>query len=68
MYYHEDMTHRVNWEPEYDAEAEQAMADVLDRFDSWEGTRYKVSHETALEINTRYRELIEPNPDIQTEQ
>ena len=68
MYYPADLSHRVNWEPEYEAEAEQAMANVLDRFDSWEGTRYKVSKETAQEINDRYRELIEANPEIQTEQ
>jgi hypothetical protein len=67
MYYHEDMTHRVNWNPEHQAEAEEAMVDVLDRFDSWEGSRYKVSKETAQEINDKYRELIEANPDIQTE-
>jgi hypothetical protein len=66
MYYHEDMTHRVEWNPEHEAEAEQAMSDVLDRFDSWEGSRYKVSRETAQEINARYRELIEANPDIDT--
>jgi len=68
MYYHEAMTHRVDWEPDHEAEAEQAMREVVERFDEWNGTRYKVDLETAQAVQARYRELVEANPDIDTDQ
>jgi len=30
MFYHTAFTHRVDWEPEYDAEAEQAMTEIVE--------------------------------------
>jgi len=67
MYYHTAFTHRVDWVPEYDAEAEEAMSEIVADFDTTADAPVQVDLETALAVKARYRELIEANPDIQTE-
>jgi hypothetical protein len=70
MFYHTAFTHRVDWNPEYDAEteeAEQAMSEIVADFNTKADAPVKVDYETALAVKARYRELIEANPDIQTE-
>jgi hypothetical protein len=66
MYYHEDMTHRVDWNPEYEAEAAEAMSEIVAGFDSTADAPIQVDLETAKAVNARYRELIEPDPDTDT--
>ena len=51
--------HTVEWEPEHEKVAEQAMQEVVDRFDGWNGVRYSLESETAREVNERYAELVE---------
>jgi len=63
MYYHTAFTHRVDWEPEYDAEAEQAMSEIVADFDTKADAPAEVDLETAQAVKARYRELIEANPD-----
>jgi len=67
MWYHTEFTHRVDWAYEHEAEAEQAMREVVDRFDGWEGTPYKLDLETAQEVRARYRELVANKTDGDTE-
>jgi len=64
MYYHTHFTHRVDWEPEYDAEAEQAMSEIVAEFDTTADAPVEVELETAQAVKARYRELVEENPDI----
>jgi hypothetical protein len=66
MFYHTAFTHRVDWEPEYDAEAEQAMSENVADFDTTADAPIQVDLETAQAVKARYRELIESNPDIDT--
>ena len=66
MYYHTAFTHRVDWNPEYDAEAEQAMAEIVADFDTTADAPVKVDFDTAQAVKARYRELVEANPDIDT--
>jgi hypothetical protein len=66
MYYHTAFTHRVDWKPEYDAEAEQAMSEIVADFDTKADAPLKVDFDTAQAVKARYRELIEANPDIDT--
>lgn len=66
MYYHTYYSHRVDWNPEYDAEAAQAMSEIVADFDTTADAPVKVDFETAQAVNARYRELIEANPDIDT--
>ena len=49
----------VEWNPEHEEEAEQAMQEVVDRFDEWNGVRYSLERETAKEVRERYAELVE---------
>jgi len=65
MYYHTAFTHRVDWEPEYDAEAEKAMSEIVADFDTKADAPVEVDLETAQSVKSRYRELVEANPDIQ---
>jgi len=67
MYYHEDMTHRVDWAPEYEAEAEEAMSEIVADFDTTADAPVQVDLETAQAVKARYRELVKANPDIQRE-
>jgi len=64
MYYHTAFTHRVDWEPEYDAEAEQAMSEIVADFDTTADAPVQVDFETAQAVKARYRDLVESNPDI----
>jgi len=64
MFYHTAFTHRVDWEPEYDAEAEQAMSENVADFDTSADAPVKVDFDTAQAVKARYRELVEANPDI----
>jgi hypothetical protein len=64
MYYHTAFTHRVDWVPEYDAEAEQAMSEIVDDFDTTADAPVKVDFDTAQAVKDRYREVVEANPDI----
>jgi len=66
MYYHTAFTHRVDWEPDYDAEAEEAMSEIVADFDTIADAPIQVDLETAQAVKARYRELIESNPDIDT--
>jgi hypothetical protein len=66
MYYHTTFTHRVDWEPDYDAEAEEAMSEIVADFDTRADAPVKVDLDTAQAVKARYRELIEANPDIDT--
>ena len=51
--------HEVEWNPEHEKEAEQAMEEVVDRFDGWNGVRYSLERETAKTVQERYAELVE---------
>ena len=51
--------HEVEWNPEHEEEAEQAMHEVVDRFDGWEGVPYSLERETAEKVKDRYTELVE---------
>jgi hypothetical protein len=64
MYYHTAFTHRVDWEPEYEAEAEQAMSEIVAEFDTTADAPVQVDFDTAQAVKARYRELVEANPDI----
>jgi hypothetical protein len=64
MYYHTAFTHRVDWEPEYEAEAEQAMSEIVSEFDTTADAPVQVDFDTAQAVKARYRELVEANPDI----
>jgi len=64
MFYHTAFTHRVDWQPDYDAEAEQAMSENVADFDTTADAPVKVDFETAQAVKARYRELVEANPDI----
>jgi hypothetical protein len=66
MYYHTAFTHRVDWEPEYEAEAAEAMLEIVADFDTRADAPVQVDFETAQAVKARYRELIESNPDIDT--
>jgi len=66
MFYHTAFSHRVDWVPEYDAEAEQAMSEIVADFDTTADAPVKVDLDTAQAVKARYRELIEDNPDIDT--
>jgi len=64
MFYHTAFTHRVDWSPQYEAEAEQAMSEIVADFDTTADAPIQVDLETAQAVKARYRELIESNPDI----
>ena len=51
--------HTVEWNPEHEEEAKQAMSEVVDRFDAWNGVRYSLERETAKDVQERYAELVE---------
>jgi len=66
MLYHTAFTHRVDWEPEYDTEAAEAMSEIVAEFDTRADAPVQVDLDTAQAVKARYRELIEANPDIDT--
>jgi len=66
MYYHTRYTHRVDWNPGHQVEAEEAMREIVDEFDTTADAPVQVDLETAQAVKARYRELIEANPDIDT--
>jgi hypothetical protein len=66
MFYHTAFTHRVDWNPEHEAEAEEAMSDHVADFDTAADAPVQVDLETAQAVKARYRELVEANPDIDT--
>ena len=51
--------HTVEWSPEHEELAEQAMQEVVARFDEWNGVPYSLEGETAREVRERYAELVE---------
>lgn len=59
MYRHDRGTHPVEWRPQNEERAEQAMQDVLDPEFVWDDERNRrtVDPETADKINQRYQEL-----------
>jgi len=67
MYYHTAFTHRVDWEPDYETEAAEAMSEIVDDFDTTADAPVQVDLDTAQAVNARYRELVEANPDIDRE-
>jgi len=64
MFYHTAFTHRVDWEPQYDAEAAEAMSEIVADFDTTADAPVEVDRETAQAVKARYRELVKANPDI----
>jgi len=64
MYYHTGFTHRVDWNPQYEAEAEQAMSEIVTEFDTTADAPIQVDFDTAQAVTARYRELIKANRDI----
>ncbi len=66
MYYHTAFTHRVDWNPEYDTEAEQAMSEIVADFDT-DDVPVQVDFETAQAVKARYQELVEANRNIDRE-
>jgi len=64
MYYHTAFTHRVDWNPQYEAEAAEAMSEIVADFDTTADAPVQVDLETAQAVKARYRELVEANPDI----
>jgi len=63
MFYHTRFTHRVDWNPEYEPEAEQAMSEIVADFDTTADAPVQVDFETAQAVKARYRELVKANPD-----
>ena len=57
MYYREMNGIRIDWDPEDETAAEQAMKELVDRFDEWNGSPYKVDYETARAVQDRYADL-----------
>ena len=55
--------HEIKWKPDDKEAAEQAMQDVVDRFDSWNGSRYSLESETAEKVLNRYDELVGGDDD-----
>lgn len=47
----------IRWRPDDEAAAEQAMMDVVDRFDGWKGSRYDLDNDTAAAVRERYDEI-----------
>jgi len=66
MFYHTAFTHRVDWNPEHDTEAAEAMSEIVADFDTTADAPIQVDLETAQAVKARYRELIEPDPDTST--
>jgi len=64
MFYHTAFTHRVDWEPDYETEAAEAMSEIVADFDTTADAPVQVDLETAQAVKARYRELVEANPDI----
>jgi len=64
MFYHTAFTHRVDWEPEYDTEAAEAMSEIVADFDTTADAPVQVDLDTAQAVKARYRELVKANPDI----
>jgi len=67
MFYHTAFTHRVDWDPEYDTEAAEAMSEIVADFDTKADAPVQVDLDTAQAVKARYRELVEANPDINRE-
>ena len=66
MYYHNDMTHRVDWNPENDSIAYQTIVksqhtDISSISEAKDKCPIEVTNEEAQDINELYREL---NPEI----
>lgn len=59
MYYRDNTVVRIEWSPDDEAAAEQAMDEIVDRFDGWNGTRYELDGETAAAVRDRYAEIVE---------
>jgi hypothetical protein len=66
MYFHNEMTHRVDWNPSHTAHAVTAMREIVDGSYSEGDEPIEVDRETADEVNKRYRELVQNDPDINT--
>jgi len=64
MYYHNEMTHRVDWNPQHTAHAVTAMQELVDELYSEGDDPVEVDLATANEVNARYRELVKNDPDI----
>jgi len=72
MYERDAGTGTVGWNPEHPDVAAKAMADhpnipLDDPADVKAEAPIQLDDQTVTEVNARYRELIEANPDIQTE-
>jgi len=66
MYYHNEMTHRVDWNPEHTGHAVTAMQELVDELYNEGDDPVEVDLATAKSVNARYRELVENDPDIST--
>lgn len=51
--------HQIEWNPEDETAAEQAMDEIVDRFDGWNGTRYELDRPVARSVVDRYNEILE---------
>jgi len=66
MYYHNDMTHRVDWNPDNETIARQAIVesqhtDISSIDEAKEKCPIEVTHQEGQDINQLYRELLEAN-------
>lgn len=66
MYYHNKYTHRVEWNPDNDSIAYQAIiesehTDISSISDAKEVCPIEVTYQQAQDINQLYRELLEAN-------
>jgi len=64
MYYHNEMTHRVDWNPEHTAHAVTAMQELVDELYIEGDDPIEVDGATADAVNARYRELVANDPEI----
>lgn len=51
--------HPIKWNPDDETAAEQAMSEVVDRFDGWNGTRYELDRAVSRSVLDRYNEILE---------
>jgi hypothetical protein len=66
MYYHNENTHRVDWNPEHTSHAVTAMQEEVDELYAEGDDPIEVNQETRRAVLNRYAELVENDPDIDT--
>ena len=58
----------IGWQPDHTAHAVTAMQELVDELYSEGDDPVEVDRPTADAVNARYRELVENDPDISTEE